>query len=116
MTLIQKQFMFASLVPLLITEARKLGYQVTLGEAYRSPEEAKRLAKLKKGIAKSLHTVKLAIDLNLFRDGKYLTDTEAHRALGTWWELQSAGKDFNCTWGGHWGDGNHYSIEHEGKK
>jgi len=110
MTLLQTQFIFASLVPRLIDKARELGYQVTGGEWHRSKEEAARLAKLGKGIKNSLHTDKLAIDLNLFRDGVYQTSTEAHRALGTWWEMQSAGKDFVTHWGGHFGDGNHYSI------
>lgn len=116
MKLIHKQFEFSRLLPRLIDKAYELGFTVTLGECYRSPEEAKRLAKLGLGIIGSLHTSKLAIDLNLFRDGVYLTSSEAHRELGTWWEMQSAGKDFTCHWGGHWEDGNHYSIGHGGKK
>lgn len=116
MTLLEKQFIFSSLVPLLINKAIALGYTVTLGECYRSPEEAARLAKLGKGIKNSLHTLKLAIDLNLFRNGEYLTTDEAHRQLGTYWETLSAGKPYVCSWGGHFGDGNHYSIEHEGRK
>ena len=116
MELKEKQFAFASLVPLLINKAIELDYTVTLGECYRSPEEAARLAKLGKGIIGSLHTLKLAIDVNLFRDGIYLTTSEAHRPLGTYWETLSAGKDFVTAWGGHWGDGNHYSISHGGKK
>jgi hypothetical protein len=116
MKLIEKQFMFASLVPLLIGKALQLGFTVTLGECYRSPEEAARLAKLGKGIVGSLHTLKLAIDVNLFRDGVYLTTSEAHRTLGTYWESLSNGKNFVTYWGGHWGDGNHYSIGHGNKK
>jgi len=116
MTLLQKQFAFVSLVPLLIEKMILLGYTVTFGECYRSPEEAARLAKQGKGIKGSLHTQRLAIDLNLFRDGIYLTDNEAHRQFGTYWETLSAGKDFTCYWGGNFGDGNHYSIGHEGKK
>lgn len=116
MTLLQKQFEFARLVPRLIDEAYRMGFTVTLGEAWRSKEEAARLAKLGKGIKNSLHTVRLAIDINLFKDGVYLTSTEAHRALGTWWEMQSAGKDYVTAWGGHFGDGNHYSIMHENRK
>ena len=49
-----------------------------------------------------MHRSRLAIDLNLFRDGKYLTSSEDHRVLGEWWESV----------GGMWGgseDGNHYS-------
>lgn len=116
MTLLQKQFAFAELLPFLLAEAKRLGYQYKLGEAYRSPEEAARLAKLGKGIKNSLHSIGLAIDIHLFRDGKYLTDTESHRALGTYWETLSAGKDFVTAWGGHFGDGNHYSIMHGNRK
>lgn len=112
MTLREKQSLFASLVPRLIDKACEMGFEVTLGEAYRSPEEAARLAKLGKGIKGSLHTLKLAIDLNLFRNGVYQSATEAHRPLGVWWEQQNV----LCAWGGWFKDGNHYSLEHEGKK
>lgn len=112
MTLREKQSLFAKFVAFLILEAEYLGYAVTLGEAYRSPEEALRLAKAKKGIARSLHTQRLAIDLNLFKDGHYLSSTESHRPLGEWWEQQHA----FCRWGGRFGDGNHYSFEHDSVK
>jgi hypothetical protein len=99
----------------LIFQAQRMGYQVTLGEALRSPEEAARLAKLGKGIKNSLHIVKLAIDLNLFKNGKYLDKTGDHLPLGEWWEEQSFA-DIKCCWGGRFGDGNHYSVEHGGRK
>ena len=110
LTRLQKQMIFSRLVPRLIDKAHELGYEVTGGEWLRSTHEAARLAKLGVGLKNSLHIDKLAIDLNLFKDGVYLKTTEAHRQLGTWWEMQSAGKDFVCHWGGHFGDGNHYSI------
>lgn len=116
MTLIEKQVEFARLLPLLLDRAFALGYTVTMGECFRSPEEAARLAKLGKGIKESLHCVRLAVDINLFRDGKYLGNNEAHRQLGTYWETLGAGKDFTCHWGGHFGDGNHYSIGHENRQ
>ena len=112
MTLRQKQSFFVTLVAELIQEASRQGFELTFGEAYRSPQEALRLAKLGAGIPNSLHTVRLAIDLNLFRDGKYLSSTESHRPLGEWWERQHP----LCRWGGHFHDGNHYSLEHEGRK
>jgi hypothetical protein len=112
MTLRLKQSLFVSLVAQLIHEAHRRGFELTFGETYRSPEEAERLAKLGKGIRKSLHTQRLAIDLNLFRDGRYLSSTESHRQLGEWWERQHP----LCKWGGHFNDGNHYSLEHEGRK
>lgn len=115
MTLREKQSIFVNLIAELIFYAQSLGYALTFGETYRSKEEAIRLAKLNKGIVNSLHTVKLAIDLNLFKNGKWLTKTSDHEILGIWWEQQSFA-DIKCIWGGRFGDGNHYSIEHEGKK
>lgn len=115
MTLRQKQSAFVRLVARLIYQATSMGYELTFGEAKRSAEEAARLAKLNKGIKNSLHVLQLAIDLNLFRDGRYLTSTEAHRPLGEWWEAQST-PELQCTWGGRFGDGNHYSVAHGGAK
>jgi hypothetical protein len=112
LTLRQKQSLFVQLAGTLIKQAQSLGFELTFGEAYRSPEEAARLAALGKGIRNSLHTVRLAIDLNLFRDGVYLSSAEAHRPLGEWWEQQNP----LCRWGGRFSDGNHYSLEHEGRK
>jgi hypothetical protein len=108
MTLRERQSLFVALVASLILEAHKAGYELTFGEAYRSPEEAERLAKLGKGIKNSLHCHRLAIDFNLFKDGKYLSSTESHRPLGDWWEAQHP----LCRWGGHFSraDGNHYEL------
>lgn len=112
MTLRQKQSLFVKLVAILIAEAISQGYELTFGEAYRSPEEAARLAKLKKGIKNSNHIIKLAIDLNLFKDGVYLSSTASHLPLGEYWETLNP----LCSWGGRFGDGNHYSLEHNGNK
>jgi hypothetical protein len=48
MTLRQKQSIFIFLVARLIIFAYENGYEMTFGEAYRSPEEALRLTKLNK--------------------------------------------------------------------
>lgn len=111
MTLRQKQSLFVVLVADLIQHATILGYELTFGEAYRSPEEAQRLADLGKGISGSLHTSRLAIDLNLFKDGVYMSSTEAHRPLGEYWETLHE----LCRWGGRFRDGNHYSLTHGGR-
>ncbi len=106
MTLRQRQSIFTFLVARLIIFANENGYELTFGNAFRSFEEAERLARLGKGIKDSLHTKRLAIDLNLFKNGEYLTTTEAHRLLGEWWERQHE----LCRWGGRWEDGNHYEL------
>jgi hypothetical protein len=115
MTLRQKQSAFAIHVARLILKAHELGFEVTLGEAWRSPEEARRLAGTGAGIITSLHTQKLAIDLNLFIDGVYQASSEAHRPLGEWWEQQHE----LARWGGRFRprpDGNHYSFTYAGLK
>lgn len=116
MTLRSKQSAFVVLVGRLIAEATSRGYELTFGEAYRSPEEALRLSKAGTGITGSLHSSRLAIDLNLFRDGEYQHDTESYRPLGEWWEAQST-PEVMCRWGGRFmrKDGNHFSVAHEGK-
>jgi len=115
MTLGQKQRIYSKLIAELILRMYAQGYEVALGEFWRSPEEAERLANADKGIKNSLHTVKLAGDLNLFKNGKYLTKTEDHRPFGEYWESLST-PEYTCTWGGRFGDGNHYSISHLRKK
>lgn len=117
MTLLQKQFLFARLVPRLIDKAHELGYEVTLGDAFRDPRVHGAMGiKLGYGHPKSGHKLRLAEDLNLFRlvAGKWelVTDTEGHRQLGEWWEQQHP----LCSWGGRFQDGNHYSLEHNGVK
>ena len=123
MTLREKQSKFASLIPHIINDAIGLGFEVTLGECYRSPEEAARLAKAGLGIKNSLHCQRLAIDINLFLNGKYLTKSEDYKQLGDMWETKS-GEGYTCHWGGNFvnnqgkpkPDGNHFSIGHLGRK
>lgn len=115
MKLRQKQSIFAELVAELILKAFDLRYEVTLGEAWRSREEAERLASIGLGSKKSLHCDRLAIDLNLFKNGKYLTKTEDYTELGEWWESQST-DEYTCCWGGRFMDGNHFSVGHGGRK
>jgi hypothetical protein len=95
----------------LILKAYELGYEVTLGDAYRDPRLHGNIGvKLGYGHSKSSHKIRLAIDLNLFKDGKFLEGSESHKELGVWWESKGG------AWGGRFNDGNHYSLEHEGMK
>ena len=95
MGLREQQVMFTRHLPLLITKAFLMGYEVTLGDCYRDP-------RCPYGSKSSRHRSRLAVDLNLFLNGEYLTDTEDHRLLGEWWEAQGG------IWGGRFNDGNHY--------
>lgn len=111
MSLREKQSKFARMVADLLDKAHELGFEVTLGDAYRDPRLHGGLG-VKKGYghSKSCHKLRLAIDLNLFKDGEFLQTSDAHKPLGEWWESQGG------TWGGRFHDGNHYSLEHEGMK
>jgi len=106
------QAQFSIDIARLILALDQLGYQVITGEFYRPDETAELYERQGRGIKKSLHTVCLAADLPLIKDGKYLTLTEDYEEAGRLWEAM--GEDHN--WGGHFGDGNHFSksYPHEG--
>lgn len=102
----------------LIIKAYDLGYELSFGEAWRSDVTAQAYEKSGKGISNSLHRIRLAIDLNLFKNGIYQSKSSDHYELGKFWkELGLKYKVLSC-WGGDFSnpDGNHYSIEHRGIK
>jgi len=111
-TLRERQSLFVRLVAQLIQKATEMGYELSFGETYRTQEQAILNAKAGKGTKSSLHCDRLAIDLNLFKDGRYLGSTEDHRQLGQWWEKLHP----DCRWGGRFNDGNHYSLTPDGKR
>lgn len=124
MSLGKKQEQFARLLPRLIDKAHEFGFEVRIGDLFRDPRAFAPHGKdiIESGINKgnkkpygnknSVHKLKLAVDLNLFKDGKFLSDTSDHKELGEWWEKQHP----DCRWGGRFKrpDGNHYSITHWG--
>lgn len=110
-TLGQKQRRFVRMVADLIVWAYENGYELTLGDGYRDPRLHGIMGESRGyGHPYSNHKIRLAIDFNLFKDGKFLETTDAHRPLGEYWESMGG------TWGGRFRDGNHYSLEHEGRK
>lgn len=102
----KRQSEFVIMVSRLINHARQLDFELTFGQAFRTRRQAEIYAKQKKGIINSKHCRRLAIDFNLFKDGKYLTSTKAHRPLAEYWE------SIGGTWGGRFKrkDGNHYEY------
>jgi hypothetical protein len=92
-----------------------MGYEVSLGDAYRDPR-VHGMVGVSKGYGhrNSAHKRRLAIDLNLFKDGEYLDATEDHRELGEWWEMTGMSHGIPLRWGGRFNDGNHYSCEYRG--
>lgn len=114
-TLGTQQRRFLPLVARLIDFAYAQGFELTAGELYRTPEQAALNAQSGSGIAHSLHTQRLAIDLQLFKDGVYLTDSAAYKPLGDFWK----GLAQECCWGGDFvtrADGNHFSLSFGGIK
>jgi hypothetical protein len=113
MTLGNKQKEFAKLVPRLIDKAHELGYEVTLGDTYRDPRVFGNVGESKGyGASYSCHKSRLAIDLNLFKDGNFCSEDADHKLLGEWWEQQHP----DACWGGRFNDGNHYSFTYDGRK
>lgn len=108
MTLGEQQRRFLPLVAKLIEYAYAQGYELTAGELYRTPEQAALNAAKGSGIAHSLHTQRLAVDLQLFKDGVYLTDPAAYRPLGDFWKALDA----EACWGGDFKtvDADHFSL------
>jgi len=114
MGLREKQSKFLLMISELIQYADSLGYQLTVGDAYRDPRAFGKQG-AESGVygrRVSCHKLRLAMDFNLFKDGEYLTASSDHLPLGLFWEAMDG------TWGGRWKhpDGNHYSLEHLGVK
>jgi hypothetical protein len=110
----EKQRIFTWNVHHLIEWTYKAGYEMTFGEAFRTAEQAALNAKSGAGIENSLHTRRLAVDMNLFKNGEWLQKSEDHRQCGMFWEsLHPLNR-----WGGRFSrpDGNHYSMEDGGIK
>ena len=86
MKLWSNQALFAHNVARLIEYIFKSGYYCTLGEAWRTAEQAAIYAANGKGIKDSLHCKRLAIDLNLFdAEGNYLTEGKYYKRFGDYW-------------------------------
>lgn len=103
--LLEAQFIFAKNIARLILWAFEQGYKLTLGEGYDDDNQGHK--------KDSLHYIKLAQDLNLFIDGEWKKDSESHARLGAAWKAL----DPRNRWGGDFTnkDGNHYSMEFQGK-
>jgi hypothetical protein len=111
MELWEKQAIFAQNAAKLLIEMHAKGFNPTLSEAYRTPEQAALNAKDGKGISHSLHTERLAIDINLLdKDGKYLTDKDHYALFREFWlslhPYNRFGGDFT-----HLVDSNHFEMQ-----
>jgi len=111
-----KQRLFSEMIGELLRWIYANGYAVTFGDAYRDPRVFGEVGEFKGyGRRESNHKQRLAIDLNLFKTDErgnwvYCTSTEDHKPIGEYWE------SLGGAWGGRFNDGNHYSLEHEGRR
>jgi hypothetical protein len=106
MTLREKQSLHVKLFGLLIQFATANGFELTWGDAARMDRKGH--------MDGSLHYSRLAVDVNLFIQGKWIEDGShpAWKQLGEFWEKLHP----LCAWGGRFQDANHFSITHGGKK
>ncbi len=106
--LVEAQQKFSGMLGLLLVHiAKETEYRVTLGESWRTPEQAAANAAKGIGILNSLHCERLAQDLNFFLGGKLVAPPAE---IGEWWEQQGG------AWGGRFGDPPHFSLAFGGRK
>lgn len=111
-----KQFLFMSCLGKLLLWCEQNGYTVTGGDLYRSMDSLKcyhcqqpvnyqqlLVSNGRSHTLNSLHCNRLAIDLNLFKDGQYIgNDGQAYAPLGQYWESLDPSN--------HWGGGDHFPV------
>ena len=122
MTLSEKQQWFArmtveDLFPWIFAQ----GCEFTYGEIWRPHETEVLYQKEGKSELKpnqtSIHELKMAADLNIFKNGVLLQALADYLPFGQYWEgLSNPTLGIVCCWGGRWGDADHFSFEHEGIK
>lgn len=106
-----RQVLLVRCLAKLFAYATERGYELTLGEGYvqkHRPSTNKVWFMDAMHMPESLHYQRLAIDLNLFVEGSFVTSSEslAWKDLGEFWEKL----DPLCAWGGRFSDGNHLSV------
>ena len=99
-SLSKKQREFTLMVGRLIDFIYSHNMEATLGEVWRTPyQQAKYFLDGKSKTLHSKHLQRLAIDLNLFINNRYITDPEKYRPLGEYWESINP----ENVWGGRFG-------------
>ena len=99
-TIGQKQRRFSLMLAKLIAYAYHLGYEISMGDVWAKTGHR----------GGSMHYIRLAADLNLFKDSVYLSGEAAasgHNMLHNYWDTIGGSDRIP-------GDLNHYSIEHNG--
>lgn len=98
MSLGKEQESFSRDLTQLLTWLFKNGYEVRMGEVERTKEQqAIYLRTGRSKTANSMHLKRLAADLFIFKDGKWLTSKADLQAVGEYWESL----DPTNRWGGN---------------
>lgn len=96
----EKQEEFAVNLAKLIIWLNENGYTVTIGEVERSKEQQHiHVRNGKSKTLKSLHLKKLAADLNVFKDGKLLSEKEEFEVIANKWSSLSEYNESGFNWG-----------------
>ena len=107
--LVEKQWAFTHAVQLLIAHTDRLGMDLSFGDAYRDPRvHGRRGSKKSYSHRNSLHKSRLAVDFNLFIDGKYQRKAKAYIPLGQYWLSLNPDARWSIK------DANHFSFTHFG--
>ena len=115
---------FTEALAALITFATTRGYELALAEGMD-----RKTAKdpTSDHMLHSNHDIGLAQDIDLYLGGVWLTHSEDHSMLGTFWEDYGVEHGLPLVWGGNFppvevngklvdrSDGNHYSLRWQGK-
>lgn len=113
MSLGKKQEKFMRMLPRLIDHIHSLGYEIRGGDLFRAPSVFGEIGEKKGyGHRNSCHKLKLAIDLNITKDGVYLRGDAAktaHDMFHDFWDDLGGSERI-----AH--DLNHYSLEHQGMR
>lgn len=104
MSQVSEQAVFLQDVARVIQYSASIGFILTLGEGYRTPEH--QLEAFKAGFSKTKtgqHTKRLAIDFNFFRieNDKLVQITDAKRLsdIGKFWQSLDPKNDCGILWG-----------------
>lgn len=99
MSMVREQADFLLDVARLINQATAMGFVVTGGELFRTPEQQK--IYMETGRSKTMnsnHLKRCAIDLNFFEGGKLIYDIPKLKPVGDFWESLHP----KNSWGGNW--------------
>ena len=99
MNLGEEQRAFSKALAQLILYAYEIGYEISMGDVWAKTGHK----------VNSNHYIRLAADINLFKDGVYLTDGTGHDILHDYWDTLGGAKRIDK-------DLNYYSFEHDGRR